>query len=198
MYCRGRTKLVPVQPVAVDSQPLDAEESTLKLFRASGAWFFEPPTATERPGQRSKEAATAPEEDVETLWDEEKLLELEAKSRSDYNLGVRLLRGKGIEKDEAGNKDGNVEPHELKAGLMKAFKEMDIDQQGVGKDEVLAGAYLKQAAQAGDPKAMYNLSLMYQNAIGSVKRDLDVAKEWMEQAAKRGHKKASDINTQLL
>jgi len=29
------------------------------------------------------------------------------------------------------NKDGNVEPHELKAGLMKAFKEMDMDQSGL-------------------------------------------------------------------
>ncbi|CAE7828676.1 esiB, partial [Symbiodinium sp. CCMP2456] len=186
-------RLSEVQPIAVDSQPLDAEalcdriramqleESTLKLFRASGAWFFEPPTATERPGQRKGEAAKAPEEE-----DEEKLMELEAKSRSDYNLGVRLLKGKGVKQDEVEAARCFREAADL--GHLKASYALGVmllNGQGVGKDEVLAGAYLKQAAQAGDPKAMYNLSLMYQNAIG-VKRDLDVAKEWMEQAAKRG------------
>eukprot|EP00439_Symbiodinium_sp_Y106_P019932 s4154_g2.t1 len=190
-------RLSEVLPDTPDSQPRDAEalcdtiralqleESTLKLFRASGAWFFDPPTATERPGQLGDEAAKAPEEE-----DEEKLMELEAKSRSDYNLGVRLLKGKGTEKDEVEAARCFREAADL--GHLKASYALGVmllNGQGVGKDEVLAGAYLKQAAQAGDPKAMYNLSLMYQNAVG-VKRDLDVAKEWMEQAAKRGHKKA--------
>jgi TPR repeat protein len=57
---------------------------------------------------------------------------------------------------------------------------------GVNKDEVLAAAWYRSAAEQGDASAQNNLGAMYANGVG-VERDDVQAVDWYGRAAEQGH-----------
>lgn len=62
---------------------------------------------------------------------------------------------------------------------------------GVTQDYVKAVEWFEKAAHQGDPKAQFNLGLMYVSGIG-VRQNFSVAKEYFGRACDNGEQKGCD------
>jgi TPR repeat protein len=76
-----------------------------------------------------------------------------------------------------------------KRGYVSALNDLAVlyeNGDGVEANGAQAIQLLKQAAQQGDPLAMYNLALHYKNGTNDVKRDVAQAAEWFAKSAESG------------
>jgi TPR repeat protein len=99
-------------------------------------------------------------------------------------LGIRLLDGEGMSKDEATGR-GWLEKaaNDGDARAMRTLGTRLLDGEGVSKDEVVGRAWLEKAAKDGDSSAMLELAdRFYIGSIG-IPRDPEISSEWLERAA---------------
>uniref|UniRef100_A0A7S4VZU6 Uncharacterized protein n=1 Tax=Alexandrium monilatum TaxID=311494 RepID=A0A7S4VZU6_9DINO len=115
--------------------------------------------------------------------------------RSQYNRGVRLLRGDGCKRS-----DGAAAEAFLRAAqrghreAQYAIGVMFLHGRGVEQDQRQAVRWLMRAAEQNHAKAQYNMGLVRQYGIG-LPRDLVAAAQWMSYAAEQGHRKALQSET---
>lgn len=123
-------------------------------------------------------------------WADMKELQEAAKKgnpKAETQLGEMLLRGEGIDKDEARAvallekaARAGQSPAAFRIGMLLANGEG-----GVAKDPQRALAYFRAAAAGGEAEAFFNIGAAYASARG-VKRDYAEALAWLSLATKHG------------
>lgn len=110
-----------------------------------------------------------------------------------FELGIRLLEGEGVEKDVKQAADWLMkaaEQHHLPS--MNAVGTLYESGTGVEKDEKKAVEWYRKAAEYGFPLAQQNLSDCYENGRG-VKKDTKEAVKWLQLAANQDYAPAQAL-----
>lgn len=141
-----------------------------------GALFAFSPVSAQQPGRGS------PAE-----------LELWAKkgdADAQFELGLRLLTGEGVKKDEKAGREW-MEKAANQKHLRAQFVMGSLHEDGVGtkKDEAKAVEWYLKAAENGFAPAQFSVAMAYDLGRG-VKQDAAKATEWLEKAAGQNHPQA--------
>ncbi|CAK0884109.1 unnamed protein product [Prorocentrum cordatum] len=163
---------MPPEDVLWHEHASELSPETIGALLSGGAWSVPSVTGIQRsessavlPAERENGAALAPTAYSGT----ERLSKAEAKRL--YNLGVRYLRGRGVEPD-----DREAASCFLRAarsghsGAQYAFGSMLMEGRGVEADLYTAAEWFGKAGRQGHPGAAYNLATMMLNGIGVQER----------------------------
>lgn len=107
-----------------------------------------------------------------------------------FELGLRLLTGEGVRKDEARGREW-MEKAANQKHLRAQFVMGSLHEDGVGtkKDEAKALEWYRKAAENGFAPAQFSVAMAYDLGRG-VKMDPVKATEWLEKAAEQNHPQA--------
>lgn len=107
-----------------------------------------------------------------------------------YSLGFMSYNGMGIKKDEATAKQWLLKA--AKAGVTTAYTLLGTIEEKANPTQAIT--YYQQAAELGEPIAMYNLALMYRDGRGVTKNDYQF-NNWLQQSAQRQYQPAKQLLT---
>lgn len=140
------------------------------------------------PGDRKKQNPTAEKVSMFTLGiDELKRLAEEGNAEAQYNLALRYISGKDVDKDYA-----EVAKWHRKAAeqghivSQLTLGEMYLRGVGVAQDDVEATKWFQLAAEQGDRYGQYMLGLAYAEGKGVPKNNSEAIK-WYRMAAEQGY-----------
>lgn len=119
---------------------------------------------------------------------------------AENNLGLLYLCGQGVEQDtfrapalfkKAADK-GNPEAQHTLSSLFLLARYPEIR-----RNDEIGLSWLRKAAEAGFPSAMYNLGLAYVVGAHGLPKDINLALDWLKKAADGGHETAGKVFNDL-
>lgn len=105
-----------------------------------------------------------------------------------YSAGFMYLNGLGGKKDEAVARQWLAKA--IKAGVPSAYTLLGTLEERTNPTQ--AAGYYQQAADLGEPVAMYNLALMHRDGRGVAKSDYNY-NTWVRLSAERGYAPARQL-----